>query len=68
MGDARSDQRPRGAAEWQARADQHRPRTRDEMRVAVHELRARGLSPVDIERALRLHPTEAADLLRQGAR
>jgi hypothetical protein len=36
---------------FQAGRDRHRPQTRDEMRVAVHELAARGMSDHTIAQA-----------------
>lgn len=56
-----------GSAEYARRAFEHAPRDRETLRVAVRELRSRGLTPVDIERALRLHPTAVADLLAEPA-
>ena len=43
--------------------DQHRPQSRDEMRVAAVELRQRGLLPADIAAALRLSEAAIRELL-----
>lgn len=56
-----------GSIEYARRAVEYAPRDRETLRVAVRELRSRGLTPIDIERALRLHPTAVADLLAEPA-
>lgn len=50
------------------RRDQHRPQTRDEMRAAVAELVARGLTARDIAQSLSLSETAVRQLLGETAR
>lgn len=50
------------------RRDQHRPQSRDEMRIAAVELRQRGLLPADIAAALRLSESAVRDLLGETPR
>jgi hypothetical protein len=45
------------------RCDEHRPQSRDEMRIAAVELRQRGLTPADIAAALRLSEGAIRELL-----
>lgn len=49
--------------DYQRRAQLHRPRDQDTLRVAVHELASRGLTPADIGQALGLNPSAIHTLL-----
>lgn len=48
------------------RAEQHRPVDKDAMRVAVVELRQRGLTAGDISSALRISVEAVHELLREA--
>ena len=49
------------------RASEHRPRSRDEMRLAVHELAIRGYSPPTIAVACRIAVEQVRQLLGEPA-
>jgi hypothetical protein len=52
-------------AQYDARAAQHRPRDPDDLAREIRRLqREHGLSPRDLERALRLRPEVVAEALR----
>lgn len=46
--------------------DRHRPKTREEMRTAVHELASRGMSDYGIAHAVNLAVEEIRRLLGEG--
>lgn len=49
--------------DYRHRAEIHRPRDQDTIRVAAHELATRGLTFADIGQALGLNPAQVRQLL-----